>query len=223
MATMQLLNTRNNQGIAFLESEDTENAIDMFCRGFIVLRQAQAPMRWIAGTADSGNQRCQILPCNVITSLSHENIYVFNKAIMIREGGNSADVNRDVVSESESFCFASVFLFNSALAHHLKGKLSGQVKYFYKASKLYDSIVRLILYHCHQDKRLQHIVVIALNNRAQIHYEYLSDHLTSQQLFQVMSDIMVRQGTDGGMDQEGLHCILQNALCIRYPCSAGAA
>jgi hypothetical protein len=64
---------------------------------------------------------------------------------MFHQGGSSVDGNCDVVRES--FFFATVFLFNSALTHHLKEKFSGQVKYLCEVSKLYDTFVKLVLYH----------------------------------------------------------------------------
>lgn len=47
--------------------------------------------------------------------------------------------------------------------------------------------------------------------------------LLSNWFFIIMGEVMARQGTVDGMDQEDFHCILQNVLCIRFPCSAGTA
>jgi hypothetical protein len=109
------------------------------------------------------------------------------------------------------------------MANHQQAKFTGNTSDFKKASKLYASVSNFVLSYSHQDERLHYLALLALNNRAQIHHEHFCDHTVSHHLFQSMSDILLSQRPLIEMNADDYHGLLQNAMCLCFPCAAGAA
>jgi hypothetical protein len=214
--TIQQLMELNNQGVRFLEQENTSAAIALFQQGIAHLDEDTLSSfdRIIAS-----GPKTRIHANNAIASLCDESIFVFNKAIVLdteQEGNNGDNVKG-------SLLYVAVLVFNFALALHLKGKLAGQAKLFRKASKLYGSVLEMILQDRHQDDRYRYLAILALNNQAQIHHEYFSDYSVSRNLFQSLSNELVNHGIVNGLGADEYQFLLQNTISFRSPQTAQAA
>jgi tetratricopeptide (TPR) repeat protein len=119
---------------------------------------------------------------------------------------------------------SAVVIFNLALAHHQKSKVTGVRKLLEKAIALYDLCLELL----HQDER-QHLVVVfiesaVLNNTSQLHFE-MGDYYGARKVMDQLSallgagyyDVLTR------FDEEAVQGFLLNILLLKTCAVASAA
>jgi hypothetical protein len=232
MYTMDAVQTLNDQGIRLLEIGKPSDAIEFFQLAIQMFDEG-----FIVSSSDTSLCQRDACPCPItqintskkLMNLCEESMYVFDRAIMFTSEKVGSNCNNRLhgagaAPNDDGFILCNmILLFNLALAHQQKGKISGRVTDFQNASTIYILMLHRILLTGKQDESLRFLTLLALNNRAQVHHEYLFDYEVSQSFLQTMSDILVSHGPVHGLTSNDYKCLLQNALFARIPSVACAA
>lgn len=151
----------------------------------------------------------------ILQALQTEQSFVYNRPLLIEEIIMIDDL------DSTLALLSAAILFNLALCCHQIGR-AGQEKALKRASVLYRMSLQL-LQNCEANECTSVICLLALNNRAQIHYE-LCDYSQSghclKQVSKIMHDDIRLHETLNAADLEGL---LLNVMLQDPPSAARAA
>jgi hypothetical protein len=119
---------------------------------------------------------------------------------------------------------SAVVIFNMALAHHRKSKVTGSRKLLDKANILYGMCAEVL-----EHDEIQHRIVVliksaALNNKSQLCFE-IGDHFEAQKGFDQLSALLLGQNGSEILtqfDEEALEGFLLNLMLLK-PCVVAAA
>jgi hypothetical protein len=154
---------------------------------------------------------------STIPALQGLHCYVYNHGIMILN-----NVNAD--TDETLSLYIAIVLFNSALASHSKGTALGQDKSLMKASMLY-SLVGNFLNSCTmlEDTSTAILALLALNNKAQIHYyqcEYVQSIDCMNQISTIMDSVC---GLHSALNRKDIEGLMLNMMLLSTPTAAQAA
>jgi hypothetical protein len=143
--------------------------------------------------------------------------YVYDHGIMI-----SGNVDEETVA-TISF-YIAIVLFNLALASHCQGTALGRAKLLKKASVLYSLVVQLLnRITMPEDASTTILTLLALNNKAQIHYDQC-EYAESVDCMKSVSQIMnSSRGLHSALSHEALEGLLLNMMLLSTPSAAQAA
>jgi hypothetical protein len=210
----------NNQGVALLVSGESSKAMKVFQSALSLLRAAKSITtsctEMIISCDDASLPSCKSTS-TVVSGLQGLQCYVYDHGIMI-----SDNVNSDT---DETIClYSAIVHFNSALVSHSEGTALGREKSLMKASMLYSLVVQLLTtYTMPEDTSTSILTLLALNNKAQIHYqqcEYVQSVDCMVKLSEVMGSV---PGLDSALGQEDTEEILLNVMQLSTPPMAAQA
>jgi hypothetical protein len=207
----------NNQGVDLLVSGELSRAILAFERAVVLLKEA------VHETEIGVDQSCDVssLPfCESISTVSGLNrldCYVYDRGIVIP--GNGIGETQVMIS-----LYIAIVLFNLALASHCKATALGRAKSLKEASLLYSLAVQLLA-RCAMPEitSTTTLTLLALNNKAQIHYdqgEYVQHADCMKYVSKILGNGHVFPVTLKHKDVEGL---LLNVMLLGAPAAAQAA
>jgi hypothetical protein len=138
---------------------------------------------------------------------------------MIPPPGNANEESEQMIS-----IYIAVVLLNLALASHCEGTALGRDKLLKKASVLYSLVVQLLA-RCTLpvDASITILTLLALNNKAQIHYDQC-EYVQSVDCMQTISTIMGGcRGLHSALNQEDVNGLRFNIMVLTMPSAAQAA
>jgi tetratricopeptide (TPR) repeat protein len=218
-ASIKQASELNSRGIQFLvegHSQDAMNAFQSALAGIKeIVSDDNANFDSEGSMSVSPTQRFISESPLIIESLQTDQSFVYNRALVIEEIVSFDDL------DSTLALLSAAILFNLALVCHQSGR-SGQEKALKRASVLYRMSLQL-LQNCEANECTTVICLLALNNRAQIHYE-LCDYSQSghclKQISKIMHDDLRLHESLNAADLEGL---LLNVMLQDPPSAARAA
>jgi hypothetical protein len=161
----------NNQGVDLLLSGESARAIQAFQFALCLLKRASVNEAKTLSCTPETNASCDdaSLPfsesISTVSGLQGLLGYVYDHGIMISD--NTINGQTEVMIS----LFIVIVLFNLALASHSQGTALGREKLLKKASLLY-SLAMQFLTRCimPEDASTTILTLLALNNKAQIHF-----------------------------------------------------
>jgi hypothetical protein len=215
----------NNQGVDLLVSGESSRAMKQFKSALSLLQKVADE----AETTTSCNEMnipydaASPLPfyesTSTVSGLQDLQCYVYDHGIMISD--NAIGV---IDTDGTLSLYIAIVLFNSALASHSEGTALGRNKSLLKASVLYNFVVQLFS-SCTMSENLSAAILtlLALNNKAQIHYdqcEYVQSVDCMNQVAKIMGSVHGLHPALSREDVEGLMC---NVMLLITPTAAHAA
>jgi hypothetical protein len=213
----------NNQGVDLLVSGQYSRAMKVLQSAVGLLKTAahEAEKNACTGMDQSCDDASSLPFCestSTVSGLQGLNGYVYDHGIMIPGNASNGE------TEAMISLYIAIVLFNLALASHSEGTALGQAKLLKKASVLYSLVVQLLNRDTiPQDASTTILTLLALNNKAQIHYDQC-DFIQSVDCMKNVSKIMggVR-GLHSALKQEDVAGLLLNAMLLSTPSAAQAA
>jgi hypothetical protein len=210
----------NNQGVDFLVSGQSTRAIKAFQSAVGLLEQAVNDAERTSCTGmnllsqEATQPFCESF--STVPGLQDMHCYVYDHGIIITDTSKGE-------SDEMLALFTAIVLFNLALTTHRQGIL-GSEKSLKKASLLY-SLAEKLLTRCTipEDASTTILTLLALNNKAQIHYdqcEYLHSVDCMKTILKIMGSVQDLYFTLSHEDLEG---ILLNVVLLNPPTAAQAA
>jgi hypothetical protein len=213
----------NNQGVDLLVSGEASRAMNVFQSALSLLKKADDEADHETTSSTEMNVSCDnaSLPfyesTSTMTGLQGLYYYVYDHGIMI-----SDNINGDTTEETVSL-YMAIVLFNLALASHSDGMAFGREKSLMKASVLYSLVTQLLSTLAMQDTSTAILILLALNNKAQIHYDQC-DYVQSIDCMLQMSKIVGSvRGLHSALHHKDLEEILLNVMILSTPTAAQAA
>jgi hypothetical protein len=213
----------NNQGVDLLVAGESSRAVSAFQSAVGLLKAAlHEDEKNICTGMDQSDDHVSLPFCESTSTVSglqgiHHG-YVYNHSIMIP--GNVSNV----VSERTISLLSAVVLFNLALTSHSQGKVLGRAKLLRKASVLYSLVVQLLT-TCTmpEDAATTILTPLALNNKAQIHYDQC-EYVESVDCMKNVSHIICSgSGLHSALSHGVLKGLLLNVMLMSTPSAAQAA
>jgi tetratricopeptide (TPR) repeat protein len=209
-----------NQGVDLLVAGDFLNAMQSFRSALSLLREASNEVQGTYRTGMSSSSEESPLPvCQstlTIPGLQGMQCYVYDHGIMITD-------TTDGDSDKMLSLYSAIVLFNLALASHREGRLGGE-KSLEKATALYGMALKLLASSpTLDDISATILILIALNNKAQIHYDQCQYRESSECLTEIsaiMGSVYALRSALNPKEYEG---ILLNVMLLNAPTAAKAA
>jgi hypothetical protein len=214
----------NNQGVDLLVSGESTRAMNAFQSALSLLHEADHETFETTSSTNTMNISCddESLPfcesTSTVAGLQGLRCYVYDHSIMI-----SDSVNGDTTDEAVSL-YIAIVLFNSALTSHSEGTALGQEKSLMKASALYSLAAQLLTtWTMPEDMSTTILTLLALNNKAQIHYDQC-DYVQSIDCMGQISEIMGSvHGLHSALNHEDINGLMLNVMILSTPTAAQAA
>jgi hypothetical protein len=151
-----------------------------------------------------------------IPGLQGVHCYVYNHGIMITDATNGD-------SNEKLSLYSAIVLFNLALASHREGRL-GSEKCLKKANVLYGTALQLLTSSpMSNDLSASILILLALNNKALIHYDQCQYGESSACLTQISAIMGDGYGLHSALYQKDFEGILLNVMLLTAPTVAQAA
>jgi hypothetical protein len=152
-----------------------------------------------------------------VSGLQSLHCYVYDHGIII-----SGNVSGDTVKTMS--LYIAIVLFNSALASHSIGTALGREQSLMKASVLYGVVAQLLA-TCTmpEDTSTSILTLLALNNKAQIHYdkcEYVHSADCMQHILKIMGSV---HGLHSVLNHKDIEGLMLNGMLLSTPTTAQAA
>jgi hypothetical protein len=211
----------NNQGVDLLVSGESSRAMKVFQGALSLLKKAVHEAETTSSTEMTISCDNVSLPLSESTStvagLQGLHCYVYDHGIMIPD-----NVNGD--TDEATSLYIAIVLFNSALASHSEGTALGREKSLMKASVLYGLVAQLLV-TCtmSEDTSTTILVLLALNNKAQIHYdqcEYVHSVDCMKQIWKIMATV---RGLHSVLNHKDIAGLMLNGVLLSTPTAAQAA
>jgi hypothetical protein len=208
----------NNQGVDLLLSGESSRAIRVFQSAAGLLKKAFHEAETSSCTGMDQSFDDASLPfcesTSTVSGLRGLHCYVYDHGIMIPGYANGE-------SEVMISLYIAIVLFNLALVSHCEGTALGRPKLLKKASVLYRLVVQLLTRCTIPSATI--LTLLALNNKAQIHYDQC-DYIKSVDCMKYVSKIMggVR-GLHSALKHEDVEGLLLNVMLLSTPLAAQAA
>lgn len=182
------------------------------------------PTAWIDDEEEEEEeleQRCEFsireCPASVPIKSVGQQGYVYDRPLLLGAPSSNDDV------ETLLSLYSAVILFNLALACHWMGRHRGREPAARRALVLYRMSMQLLM-SCAQVGTMPVVLaLLALNNRANIHYEYCDYQQTAtclQEMSKILTDDEFLCSSLPETDVEGL---LLNVILLETPTAAKAA
>jgi hypothetical protein len=214
----------NNQGVDLLVSGESSRALTTFLSALSLLKKAAANETETTPCTDT-NVSCDAasLPAfrgsaSTVSGLQDLHGYVYDHGIMVTN-----NVNEEATDVQISL-YIAIVLFNLAIASHCQGVELGREKLLKKASVLYSLVVQLLT-KCTMpvDASTTILTMLALNNKAQIHYDQC-EYVESLDCMKYISKIMGGcRGLHSALKHEDVWGLLLNVILLSTPSAAQAA
>jgi hypothetical protein len=209
----------NNRGVDFLVSGQSARATKAFQSAVGLLEKAvNDAERTCTGLLSQEAMQPFCESISTVPGLQDVDMhcYVYDHGIIITDTSNGK-------SDEMLALYTAIVLFNLALTSHCQGLLGGE-KSLKKASLLY-SMAEQLLRRCTipEDASTTILTLLALNNKAQIHYdqcEYVHSVDCMKTILKIMGSVQDLHSTLGSEDLEG---ILLNVVLLDAPTAAQAA
>jgi hypothetical protein len=208
----------NNQGVTLLVSGESSRAMQVFQSALGLLHEAKTTS-CIEMNISRDNALlpfCESTP-TVVSGLQGLQCYVYDHGIMF-----SDNVNSD--TDETMSLYSAIVIFNSALASHSEGIALGREKSLLKASTLYGLVVQLLTtYTIPEDSSTTILILLALNNKAQIHHgqcEYVQSVYCMKTISEIMGSIC---GLHSAINHKNAEEILLNVMLLSAPPMAAQA
>jgi hypothetical protein len=210
----------NNQGVDLLVSGESARARKTFQRALCLLDKAlkEDEMTSCTGMNLSSEEATQPPFCestSTVPDLQDLHCYVYDHGIIITETSNGE--SGEMLS-----LYTAIVLFNWALSSHREGRL-GREKSLKKASLLYNMTVQLLTRCTIPDASITILTLLALNNKAQIHYyqcEYVQSIYCMKNISKIMGSV---QGLHSALRREDVEGLMLNVMLLSIPSAAQAA
>jgi hypothetical protein len=220
MNTIQQACTSNNQGVDLLVAGELFRAMRSFQIALNLLKEAANEVEGTCCPEMSAPSEESTLPlCQTtltIPGLQGVHCYVYDHGIMITDATNG-DSNEMLT------LYSAIVLFNLALASHREGRL-GSEKCLKKATVLYGTVLQLLTSSpMPNDMSASILILLALNNKAQIHYDqcqYGESSACLTQISAIMGDVCALHSA---LSQKVFEGILLNVMLLIAPTVAKAA
>jgi tetratricopeptide (TPR) repeat protein len=213
----------NNQGVDLLLSGESARAIKAFQFALCLLKRASVneaetiSCTEINASCDDGSMPFSE-SISAVSGLQGLLGYVYDHGIMI------TDSTLNGQTEATISLYIAIVLFNLALASHTQGTALGREKLLKKASLLYSLAVQLLT-RCimPEDKPTTILILLALNNKAQILYDQC-DYTESIDCMKYISQIMGSgRGLTSTLRHEDIWGLIFNVMLLSTPAAAHAA
>jgi hypothetical protein len=213
--------TSNNQGVDLLVAGEFFQAMRSFQSAINLLKEAAS--NEVEGTRCPGmsasSEESTLPLCQstlIIPGLRGMHCYVYDRGIMITDA-------TDGDSDEMLSRYSAIVLFNWALASHREGRL-GSEKYLKKATVLYGMALHILTSpSMPNDRSASILILLALNNKAQIHHDqcqYTESSACLTQISAIVGDFYALYSAPYQEDFEG---ILLNVMLLSAPTAAQAA
>jgi len=233
MNSLQLSCRKNNEGVELLVNQKPQEAMLAFQDALASIKNAVNDEHVEAPSSESisSSEQIPIEPIKSVLSIQASTTsaglsamactYVYDKPIVLQETSMSND------QESMLTFYSAAVLFNLALACHQVGR-NGKESALKRAALLYRMSSQL-LQNCQANgvtglgATPVILSLLALNNRAQIHYEHCDYGVSSQclrEMSRVLTDAHFLYSALPEADVEGL---LLNVMLLEAPSAAQAA
>ena len=211
----------NNQGVDLLIAGESSRAMNAFQTAVGLLKAAVHEAEKSACTGMDQFCDNESLPfcesTSTVSGLQGLHCYVYKHGVMISG-------NVDEETEATISLYIAIVLFNLALASHCQGTALGRDALLKKASVLYTLVVQLLNRSTiPEDASNTILTLLALNNKAQIHYDQC-EYAESVDCIKYISQIMGRiPGLHFALHPDDLEGLMLNAMLLRTPSGAQAA
>jgi hypothetical protein len=208
----------NNQGVDLLVSGELSKAITVFESAVGLLKEAVQE-----SSCFGMDQSCDVasLPfCESISRVAGLNglhCYVYDHGIVIP--GNCYGETEVIIS-----LYIAIVLFNLALASHCEATALGRAKSLEKASVLYSLAVQLLA-SCAMPEitSTSTLTLLALNNKAQIHYDQC-EYVQHTDCMKNVSKLLDNGNAfPSALKHEDVEGLLLNVMLLSAPSAAQAA
>lgn len=213
---------RNNEGVCLLTCGDTQGAMVAFQDAIGGVKELVDK----CGEASSSSKMAPAMTAEFaslqsatkLVNLRSDYSYIYDRPLHLYPPNDPS-----MICDSLLSFYSAGILFNLALASHLFGRTSGNERSIKRATVLYRMCLQLVQ-NCSDFGTAPRIMaLLALNNRAQIHYEYC-DYPQSRHCLKEMSKMLADssflQDSLSDSDVEGL---LLNVMLTQVPTAAQAA
>jgi hypothetical protein len=211
----------NNQGVDLLVSGESVRARKTFQRALCLFDKAIAKedettsCTGMSLSSEEATQPHFRENTSTVPGLQDQHCYVYDHGIIITETSNGE-------SDEMLSLYTAIVLFNWALTSHREGRL-GREKSLKKASLLYNMTVQLLTRCTIPDASTTTLTLLALNNKAQIHY-YQCEYVQSIDCMKSISKIMGSvQGLHSALNHEDIEGLMLNVMLLSIPSGASAA
>jgi hypothetical protein len=220
MNTIKQACTSNNQGVDLLVAGEVSQAMRSFQSALNLLKETANEVEETSCPGMSASSVESILPlCQstlTIPGLQDMHCYVYDHGIMITDA-----INGD--SDDMLSLYSAIVLFNMALASHREGRL-GSEKCLKKASMLYGMALKILTSSpMPNDMSASILILVALNNKAQIHHDQCQYTEASACLTQISAIMDSVYALHSALYQKAFEGILLNVMLLSAPTAAQAA
>jgi hypothetical protein len=209
----------NNQGVDLLVTGDSSGAMTSFKMAMAILKEAMINETCEDGQ-DQASEEAALAICQsplTVPGLQGMPCYVYDRGIMITRTTNE-QTSDDMLS-----LYSAIVLFNMALTSHHEGRLGRELS-LKRASLFYSMTVQILNGNTKPDDTSATILtLLALNNKAQIHYdqcEYIQCVDCLEEASIIMGGV---QAIHSALGQEDIEGILLNVMLLKTPTAAQAA
>jgi hypothetical protein len=217
MDLLQITCQLNNDGVALLLSGNLKGALQ-------TLQSALSFMKQLANAEDvhdvSPHQQMQVRvpfkesPKDICDS-ANQYCFVYNRPLFLETVANRAEL------ETLLPIYSSVVIFNLAMAYHQSACY--ERKSMKRASMLYKMCAQLLQTSTLQSLATTTLLLLALNNRAQIHYDEC-DYVQSRNCFDMLSQILSKnQDVTMILSETVVQGMILNTMLLEPPMAAQAA
>ena len=220
MNTINQACTSNNHGVDLLVAGEFFQALRSFQSALNVLKEATNEVEGTSCPGVSASSEESILSLYqstlTIPGLQDMHCYVYDHGIMITYATNGD-------SDEMLSLNSAIVLFNMALASHCRGRL-GSEKCLKKATLLYGMALQILTSSpMPSDIAASILILLALNNKAQIHHDqcqYTESSACLTQISAIIGNVYALHSASYQKDFEG---ILLNVMLLSAPMAAQAA
>jgi hypothetical protein len=214
----------NNQGVDLLVAGESSRAMKAFQSAVGLLKAAlHEAEKNICTGMDQSDDEMSLPFCESTSTVSgvkgiHHG-YVYEHGIMIPVNVNAAE------TEGTISLYIAIVLFNLALTSHCEGTALGRYALLKKASVLYSLVVQLLNGRgaMPEDASSTILTLLALNNKAQIHYDQC-EFIQSVDCMKNVSHIVGSgSGLHFALNPDDIEGLLLNVMLLRTPSVAQAA
>jgi hypothetical protein len=213
----------NNQGVDLLVTGDSSGAMDSLKMATDILKEAfnDETIMTSCDRRDHASQEAKALPiCEsplTVPGLQGMPYYVYDHGMMISRTSN------EETSEEMLSLYSAVVLFNMALACHYEGRLGRDLS-LKRASMVYNMTLKILNGNVAPDDTSATILtLLALNNKAQIHY----DQCEYIQCVDCLEEVPIIMGSGEAvhstLSQKDIQGLLLNVVLMGAPTTAQAA
>jgi tetratricopeptide (TPR) repeat protein len=206
----------NNQGVDLLVTGDSSGAMHSLKMAMDIIKEAM-----IDGLDHASKEVALPISESPLTvpGLQGTPCYVYDHGIMIARTTTTKETSDEMLS-----LYSAIVLFNMALTCHHEGRLGRDLLALKRASLLYNMTVQILNGNIARDDTSAAILtLLALNNKAQIHYdqcEYIQCVDCFEEVLRIMDSVRAVHST---LSQKDIAGLLLNVILLTTPPTAAQA